>query len=182
MNELATQAANDINTTVDRNSIQNEVDALTSEISRIRSATQFNTMNLLDGSYSGRNLQIGSLVNQSISVTISDMSASSIGVTGLSMSSFDTAGSAISKIQSAIDIVSGQRSALGALYNRLDYTIDNLNTTSENLQAAESRIRDTDIASEMLNYSRNSILAQVGEAMLAQVKRSNKDVLFLLTP
>lgn len=182
MNELATQAASDTNTTVDRNSIQTEVDALTSEISRIRSSTQFNTMNLLDGSYTGKKLQTGSLENQSISLNISDMSSSSIGVTGLSVSSFDSAGSAMTKIQSAIDLVSNQRSALGALYNRLEHTIDNLNTTSENLQAAESRIRDTDIAKEMLTYSKNSIISQVGEALLAQEKKNNKNVLYLLTP
>lgn len=182
MNELATQAATDTNTTTDRNSIQTEVDALTSEISRIRSSTQFNTMDLLDGSYSSKHLQIGSLENQSISLNISDMSASSIGVTGLTVSSFDSAGSAMAKIQSAIDIVSSQRSALGALYNRLEHTIDNLNTTSENLQAAESRIRDTDVAKEMLAYSKNSIINQVGEALLAQDKKTNKNVLYLLTP
>ena len=110
------------------------------------------------------------------------MSSSSIGVTGLSVSSFDSAVSAMTKIQSAIDLVSNQRSALGALYNRLEHTIDNLNTTSENLQAAESRIRDTDIAKEMLTYSKNSIISQVGEALLAQEKKNNKNVLYLLTP
>jgi len=180
MNELATQAANDTNTTVDRNAVQNEVDALTSEISRIRSATQFNTMNLLDGSYSGKNLQIGSLSGQNINITISNMSAASIGVTGLSMSSFDSAGSAMTSIQSAIDIVSSQRSALGALYNRLEHTVANLNTTSENTQSAESRIRDTDMATEMVNYSKNNILAQAGQSMLAQAKSSNQGVLSLL--
>ena len=114
MNELATQAANDTNTTIDRNAIQSEMDALSSEIDRIRSTTQFNTQNLLDGSFSGKNLQIGALSGQNIAISISNMDSSSIGVSGLSVSSFSSAGSAMTKIQSAIDIVSTQRSALGA--------------------------------------------------------------------
>ena len=166
MNELATQAANDTNTSVDRTAIRNEMDQLTSEINRIQSTTQFNTMNLLDGSFSSRNLQVGALSGQTIKISVTKMSASNIGVSGLSVSSNVKAGEAMSKIQLAIQSVSSQRSKLGAIQNRLEHTINNLNTTSENTQAAESRIRDTDMASEMVEYSKNNILQQAGQSML----------------
>lgn len=180
MNELATQAANDANTTIDRTAIQDEINQLTSEIDRIQSTTQFNTMNLLDGSFTGKNLQVGSLSGQKIDIKISNMNSANIGVTGLSMSSFGAAGSAMNSIQSAINSVSTQRSYLGALQNRLEHTIANLDTTAENTQAAESRIRDTDIASEMVEYSKNQILAQAGQSMLAQANQSTQGVLSLL--
>ena len=180
MNELATQAANDTNTSTDRTAIQNEMDQLTSEINRIQSTTQFNTMNLIDGSFSSKNLQVGSLSGQKIEITISNMNASSIGVSGLSVSSFSAAGSAMKSVQSAIDIVSAQRAKLGALQNRLEHTIANLDTASENTQAAESRIRDTDMAKEMVTYSKNNILAQAGQSMLAQANQSTQGVLSLL--
>ena len=180
MNELATQAANDTNTTIDRNSIQLEINALTSEIDRIQSTTQFNTMNLIDGSFSGKNLQVGSLSGQRIEIKISNMNASSLGVSGLQMSSFSAAGAAMKKVQSAIDIVSDQRAYLGALQNRLEHTIANLDTTSENTSAAESRIRDVDMAEEMVTYSNTNILAQAGQSMLAQANQANQGVLSLL--
>ena len=180
MNELATQAANDTNTSVDRTAIKNEMDQLTSEINRIQSTTQFNTMNLLDGSFSSRNLQVGALSGQTIKISVTKMSASNIGVSGLSVSSNVKAGEAMSKIQLAIQSVSSQRSKLGAIQNRLEHTINNLNTTSENTQAAESRIRDTDMASEMVEYSKNNILQQAGQSMLAQANQQNQGVLSLL--
>ena len=180
MNELATQAANDTNTSTDRTAIQQEVDQLTSEINRIQSTTQFNTMNLLDGSFTGKNLQVGSLSGQKIDIAISNMNASSLGVSGLKVSSFDQAGAAMTAIQAAIDTVSTQRSKLGALQNRLEHTINNLDTTAENTQSAESRIRDTDMASEMVQYSKNNILSQAGQSMLAQANQSNQGVLSLL--
>lgn len=180
MNELATQAANDTNTTVDRNAIQKEIDQLASEITRIQSTTQFNTMNLLDGSFTGKGLQVGALANQKISISISNMSASAISVNNLSVSSFSTAGSAMTKIQAAIDMVSEQRSYLGALQNRLEHTISNLDNISENTSAAESRIRDVDMAEEMVEYSKNNILAQAGQSMLAQANQSTQGVLSLL--
>lgn len=180
MNELATQAANDTNTTVDRTAVQQEIDALQSEITRVQSTTQFNTMNLLDGSFTGKNLQVGSLSKQAISISISNMDAGSLGVTGLQMSGYESAGSAMDKIQSAIQQVSTQRSALGALQNRLEHTIANLDTSSENTQSAESRIRDLDMAKEMVTYSKNNILAQAGQSMLAQANQSTQGVLSLL--
>lgn len=180
MNELATQAANDTNTTTDRTALQAEVNQLVSEIDRIQKTTQFNTMNLLDGSFTGKNLQVGALSGQNISISISDMNASSLGVSGLSLKSFGSAGQAMKAFQSAINLVSSQRSTLGALQNRLEHTINNLDTTSENTQAAESRIRDTDMAKEMVEYSKNNILTQAGQSMLAQANQSTQGVLSLL--
>ncbi len=180
MNELATQAANDTNTTTDRTAIQAEIDQLTSEIDRIRSTTQFNTMNLLDGTFTGKKLQIGSLNGQSISISIKNMNSSSLKISGLKVSSFSVAGAAMASIQAAINLVSTQRSTLGALQNRLEHTINNLDATSENTQAAESRIRDVDMAEEMVEYSKNNILAQAGQSMLAQANQSNQGVLSLL--
>ena len=179
MNELATQAASDTNTSIDRTAISAEMDQLTSEINRIQSTTQFNTMNLLDGSFKG-DLQVGSLKGQTISISISKMNAGSIGVSGLKVSSNKVAGEAMSNIQKAIESVSTQRSKLGAIQNRLEHTINNLDTTSENTQAAESRIRDTDMASEMVEYSKNNILQQAGQSMLAQANQQNQGVLSLL--
>ena len=179
MNELATQAASDTNTSVDRTAISAEMDQLTSEINRIQSTTQFNTMNLLDGSFKG-DLQVGSLKGQTISISISKMNAASIGVSGLKVTSNSLAGTAMSSIQKAIESVSTQRSKLGAIQNRLEHTINNLDTTSENTQAAESRIRDTDMASEMVEYSKNNILQQAGQSMLAQANQQNQGVLSLL--
>jgi flagellin len=188
MNELATQAANDTNTSVDRSQIKLEIDQLASEINRISSTTQFNTMNLLDGSFTGKNLQVGALSGQSIQLKISSMSITGLslgnltgtGATSLKVSSFQSAGSTMKLVQAAIDKVSTQRATLGAVQNRLEHTIANLDTTSENTQAAESRIRDTDMAKEMVTYSKNQILAQAGQSMLAQANQSTQGVLSLL--
>ena len=185
MNELATQAANGTNTSVDRSAIRAELDQLTSEINRIQSTTQFNTMNLLDGTFSGAKkqmkLQVGALSGQSIEFSIANMCASKIGLKkDLSVSTFTKAGAYMKSVQNAIEVVSKQRSAMGAIQNRLEHTIANLDTTSENTQSAESRIRDTDMASEMVTYSKNNILAQAGQSMLAQANQSTQGVLSLL--
>ena len=187
MNELATQAANDTNTSVDRDAIKDELVQLTSEIDRIKSTTQFNTMNLLDGSFSAADkkmkLQVGALSGQVIDFNIKTMGATAIGLdktADICVTSFTKAGSYMKKVQTAIENVSKQRSALGAIQNRLEHTIANLDTTSENTQSAESRIRDTDMASEMVTYSKNNILAQAGQSMLAQANQSTQGVLSLL--
>jgi flagellin len=182
MNELATQAANDTNTSTDRSQIDKEMKQLISEIDRIQSTTQFNTMNLLDGKFTNKNLQVGALSGQAITINISDMSSSALSVsaTSIKVSSFSAAGTSMSKIQAAIDQVSTQRANLGALQNRLEHTIANLDTTQENTQAAESRIRDTDMADEMVQYSKNNILAQAGQSMLAQANQSTQGVLSIL--
>lgn len=185
MNELATQAANDTNTSSDRSKIADELQALGSEIDRVAETTQFNTQNLLDGKFSDKKLQVGALAEQTIAINISAMKLSSIGIkastlTASKINSNSGAGTVMSEVQSAIDKVSTQRSKLGALQNRLEHTIRNLDTTSENTSAAESRIRDTDMAKEMVAYSKNNILAQAGQAMLAQANQSTQGVLSLL--
>ena len=180
MNELATQAANDTNTSADRGAIKKEIDALTAEIDRIASTTQFNTMNLLDGKFSGKKLQVGALKDQKISIKIATMNATALSISGLNVNTFTNAGSAMARIQKAISTVSSQRSSLGAVQNRLEHTIANLDTTSENTSAAESRIRDTDMANEMVEYSKNNILAQAGQSMLAQANQATQGVLSLL--
>ena len=272
MNELAVQGANDTNQEIDRDAINEELSALTEELDRISTTTQFNKQNLLDGTFSEKKLQVGANTNQFISVTIGSMNAKAIGIsktilpkksgyfkadglatskygasatirtcvkakaskalgnaltsdgngkfllsgmttaaatsaaargcvqamasrdlnvtlknsvasksfTGARVDDYDIANATISKIQGAINNVSSQRSALGALQNRLEHTIANLDNVSENTQAAESRIRDTDMASEMVEYSKNNILAQAGQSMLAQANQSTQGVLSLL--
>lgn len=271
MNELAVQGANDTNQTIDRDAINEELEALTTELDRISSTTQFNKQNLLDGSFTEKKLQVGANPNQNIEINIGSMNAKAIGLStttlpkqsgyfkasGLEGSKFATsatirtcmkkaaskafskiasdgngafkvdgmkstaatsaaaracimamasrdgkvtlknsvasqtfsgarvdtysiANATISKVQAAINNVSGQRSALGALQNRLEHTIANLDNVAENTQAAESRIRDVDMASEMVEYSKNNILAQAGQSMLAQANQATQGVLNLL--
>ena len=184
MRELTVQAANDTNVTADRTAIKAEQESLTAEITRIASQTQFNTMNLLDGTFSGKelNLQVGANKDQKIGFSISAMNASGLGVDSANnnMATYTAATSFISVIDSAISKVSTQRSNLGAIQNRLEHTIANADNTSENLQAAESRIRDVNMADEMVKYSKSSILQQAGQSMLAQANQSTQGVLSLL--
>ena len=278
MNELAVQGANDTNQGIDRDAINQELSALTEELDRISETTQFNKQSLLDGSFTGKNLQVGANQNQKITINIAAMNAVAIGIkpTGVGGTSgylttnevvknqkvdvdnsaalrgsigklaacnaqvapiysanaagipyfktangtittdsslvrasverlaqcaaqifkvaakdpttvstpnvrdYQQATGTITMVQNAINNVSSQRSALGALQNRLEHTIANLDNVSENTQAAESRIRDTDMASEMVEYSKNNILAQAGQSMLAQANQSNQGVLSLL--
>jgi flagellin len=181
MNELAVKAKNQTNTTEDTKAIQQEINALTSEINRVQSSTQFNNQNLLTGEFSaGRNLQVGANSANTIKIEIKKMSASNIGVGNLSVTSEAGAGSAIDSIKNAIASVSKQRSDLGAVQNRLEHTIKNLDNVVENTTAAESAIRDTDMASAMVEYSKNNILSQAGQSMLAQANQSNQGVLSLL--
>jgi len=182
MRELTVQASNDTNVTADRKAIAQELKALTDELDRISEQTEFNTMKLLDGSFSSKNLQVGANSGQNIAFSIGYMDASSLGVLSVA-SGVGTYGSAtanINKVQSALDKVSEQRSALGALQNRLEHTIANADNTAENLQAAESRIRDVDMAEEMVKYSKDSILQQAAQSMLAQANQSTQGVLSLL--
>ena len=310
MNELAVQGANDTNESIDRDAINQELSQLTDELDRISTTTQFNKQNLLDGTFSSKNLQVGANADQKITISIDNMNAKTLGLrsikgqeqsdvqkgvepttikynnysmtydktatpasnTALAISEFkgqvsnaatekqyalqktdsgsyvykDSAGNAyehassamkadistakeavsnsltadfskyvneqdttaegptvaasfrefdlgapgvgsyakanatITAVQDAINRVSSQRSALGAIQNRLEHTVANLDNVSENTQSAESRIRDTDMASEMVNYSKNNILAQAGQSMLAQANQSTQGVLSLL--
>ena len=180
MNELATQAANDTNTSVDRQSIKDEIKQLNEELDRISSTTQFNKQDLLTGGFSGK-LQVGALEGQTMDVKISlAVSAKGLKVSAVEVSANDKAGAAMQSIQDAIESVSKQRSKLGAIQNRLEHTINNLDTNAENTQAAESRIRDTDMADEMVQYSKNNILSQAGQSMLTQANQQTQGVLSLL--
>ena len=303
MNELAVQGANDTNEGIDRDAINQELNALTDELDRISQTTQFNKQQLLDGSFKDKNLHVGANANQKIAISIQNMNAASLGLKSITttvtndkqqgvkinaveyegmhfsyvstdsastnrvaaisafkaeisgrystalyakqedgtykalvdgktfataseardydisqakaemeneinlnfatylaksmteasaaLSAYSKTGNAcvdnytaandsITAIQAAINRVSSQRSALGALQNRLEHTIANLDNVAENTQAAESRIRDTDMASEMVEYSKNNILAQAGQSMLAQANQSTQGVLSLL--
>ena len=182
MNELAVKAANGTNQSEDRNYIQSEVDALLSEIDRVSQTTTFNERNLLDGSFTSVGLQVGSEGTSAngISMNISAMSASGIGVSGLKVNAASSAKSSISTIKSALTSVNKMRSDIGAIQNRLEHTINNLDNVVENTTSAESQIRDTDMATEMVKYSNNQILAQAGQAMLAQANQTNQGVLSLL--
>jgi len=185
MRELTVQAANDTNVTADRNAIKEEISALTSEINRIASQTEFNTKKLLNGSIgSGKavNLQVGANKDQKIDFTITAMTANALGVSHVQskVNNYANATSQIAVVNSAIETVSKQRSALGAVQNRLEHTIANADNTSENLQAAESRIRDVDMADEMVKHSKNNILQQAAQSMLAQSNQSTQGVLSLL--
>ena len=308
MNELAVQGANDTNESIDRDAINEELSALTSELDRIASTTQFNKQNLLDGSFTSKNLQVGANSDQKLSISIGEMNSKALGlhdiagtttqsqtgkkVTGFTFGKYTTTGTdstaafsdqktaaikslkeaidaakdsagymqqlntatgsayyidannakyetasaamkadvstlkgavsdgitnngatyaktenviankmtvgqattltdpsvkdyasanaTIDAVQKAINSVSSQRSALGALQNRLEHTVANLDNVSENTSSAESRIRDTDMADEMVEYSKNNILAQAGQSMLAQANQSTQGVLSLL--
>ena len=181
MNVLANQASNGTNTSTDRSYLQQEFKALQSEIDRVASTTTFNEKNLLTGSFSDVKLQVGAEAGQFITVKIKSMKAASIGVgTGVSISTSSSAQTAISSVKEALKSVSSMRADLGAVQNRLEHTIKNLDNVVENTTAAESQIRDTDMATEMVAYSNNNILAQAGTSMLAQSNQANQSVLSLL--
>lgn len=210
MRELTVQAANDTNVSADRYSISKEVAALASEIDRIASQTEFNTMKLLNGSFTGKQFQVGANSDQKIAVAIGNITSAALKIAVSDIASnisadysssvgegtlvlpddgenFLTGGatgsaitSLIDKMDMALQFVSAQRSELGAYQNRLEHTIANADNTAENLQAAESRIRDVDMADAMVTYSKDSILQQAAQSMLAQANQSTQSVLSLL--
>ncbi|MFQ9485592.1 MAG: flagellin [Lachnospira sp.] len=185
MSELAVQAANGTNATTDRTALNDEVQQLKTEIQRVGSTTQFNKMNILDGGFSAgtkKALQVGANANQTISIAISALKSvvGSSLIGDLKISTATNAQSAITTVQSSIEKLSTLRSKLGAVQNRLEHTVANLDNISENTQSAESRIRDTDMAEEMVQYSKNNILQQAGQSMLAQANQANQGVLSLL--
>ena len=179
MRELAVQAASDTNTETDRAELQKEVDQLVEELTRIAENTEFNTQNLLGGEFNAT-FHIGANEGQNIEISIGDMSAEGLGVANIDISEQSTADAAITTINNAIETVSGERAKLGAVQNRLEHTINNLGASAENLQAAESRIRDTDMAKEMMEFTKNNILTQAAQAMLAQANQVPQGVLQLL--
>jgi flagellin len=210
MRELAVQSANDTNVSIDRNAVQGEMNQLTAEISRIGNTTEFNTQKILNGGSNNTKsgtlattLQIGANSGQTFKMQINDMRALALGLASttsagsasssltdktagstneyaLNVGSAGAASQAITKINTAINTVSTERAKLGAYQNRLEHTIANLNTSSENLSASESRIRDVDMAKEMMNFSKNNILQQAAQSMLAQANQQPQGVLNLL--
>lgn len=179
MRELAVQAATDTNTNDDRAELQKEVTALIAELDRIGNDTEFNTQKLLDGTLTAT-IHIGANQDQALAITISTMTSEGLGVSAVDISNQTGANTAISTIDAGIKKLSTQRSQLGAWQNRLEHTISNLNNAAENLQAAESRIRDLDMAEEIMAFTKNSILQQAATAMLAQANMAPQSVLQLL--
>lgn len=194
--ELAVQSSNGIYSAEDRMQIQVEVSSLIAEIDRVASAAQFNGMNMLTGRFArptGENvvtasmwLHIGANMDQRTQVYIGTMSAMALGLrnvgdeTIMSLEGPDDANRAIGTLDEALKKINKQRADLGAYQNRLDMTIKGLNVGAENLQASESRIRDTDMANEMVEFTKDQVLSQAGTAMLAQANQSSQNVLSLL--
>jgi flagellin len=196
LRELAVQSSNGIYSAEDRMQIQVEVSQLVDEVDRIASHAQFNGLNLLTGRFArdgGENsvtgsmwLHIGSNMDQRVQVYIGTMTSKALGVrnvgdnTIISMDSPDGSNRAIGTLDQALKKVNKQRADLGAYQNRLEHAVKGIDVGAENLQAAESRIRDADMANEMVNYTKNRILAQAGNAMLAQANQKTQQVLQLL--
>jgi len=196
LRELAVQASNGVYTAEDRMQIQVEVSQLVDELDRIASHAQFNGLNLLTGRFareSGENIVTGSMwfhiganMDQRVQVFIGTMTAKALGVRNigdgsiLSLESPDGSNRAIGTLDAALKKVNKQRADLGAYQNRLEHAIRGIDVGAENVQAAESRIRDADMANEMVQYTKNTILAQAGNAMLAQANQKTQQVLQLL--
>jgi flagellin len=184
MRDLAVQAANGTLTDTQRANLDQEAQSLLAEINRVSSDTEFNGLKILSGSVSTAacavTLQIGADGGQTIAFTVATMDTSTLGVNGLAVSTAASASAAIASIDAAITTVNQARANMGAIQNRLEQTISRLNLTAENLQAAESRIRDADMAAEMISFTKSQILQQSGTAMLAQANQAPQSVLSLL--
>ncbi len=179
MNELSVKAANGTYTTVQTQYIADEINQLNSEIDRIATTTKFNDQTVLDNT-SSFTFQVGNESGETMTVAMKSMKKTDIGLSDQTWSAAGAASSYITTIKTAMEKVASHRSALGAVQNRLEHTINNLDNIVENTTAAESRIRDTDMAKSMVTYSNNQILAQAGQAMLAQANQTNQGVLSLL--
>ena len=192
INELSVKGENATLTTLDRQYIGSEVNQLMSEIDRVKNTTTFNEQNLLDGSFTGKGLQVGAESNQHIDISIDTIAVSQLfstdsaavtkmyvknNLSTLSVSDFQKLNAGC---KDAIKQIATKRSDLGAVQNRLEHTINNLDNVVENTTSAESAIRDTDMATEMVKFANNNILAQAGQAMLAQANQSIQGVLSLL--
>jgi flagellin len=182
--DLAVQASNGTLTDAQRTNLDTEVQQVLTEIGKTGTDTEFNGLKILAGSVataaSAVTLQVGANASQNIAFTIGTVSTSDLGISGIAVSTAASATAAIASLDAAISTVTTSRANLGAIQNRLEHTINRLGMTSENLQAAESRIRDADMASEMIDFTKNQILQQSGMAMLAQANQSPQSVLSLL--
>ncbi len=179
LNELATQAANGTYQSSDLDNIQSEVTSLLAEVDNIANNTKFNGKALIAAAGSAT-LQIGTTSSETMSITLSGATTTSLAINGINLGSMASARAALATIKTAIGTVSTNRASLGAYQNRLEHTINNLGTTSENLSAANSRIRDVDMASEMSEFTKNQVLNQAGVAMLAQANQAPQSILKLL--
>lgn len=176
---LAVQSANGTYLDDDRALIEQEVDQLQAEIDRIAQQTEFNGQSVLNADGTTK-FQVGNKADQTISVTMAKMDSTEIGVGTITLLTSGDARTALDSIEKAINKVSSHRANLGAVQNRLEHTIASTDTTAENLQASESRIRDTDMAKEMMEYTKSNILTQAAQSMLAQANSAPNSVLQLL--
>lgn len=196
LRELAVQAATDTNTLEDRKAIQREVNELIDAIDEIANNTEFNATKILDSSFSGK-IHIGANQDQNMDISITSMKSADLGIAGGQtladlkvdnldddttggVLTYDDANSAIGVIDGAIKQVSNERAMLGAIQNRLEHSIANLNSSAENLQASESRIRDLDMEEEFMEFVKNTILQQAATSMLAHANMAPQSVLQLL--
>lgn len=179
MRELSVQGANDTNTADERTKIQAEITQLSGEITRISETTAFNGKKLLNATGTVT-LQVGANSGQTIAIGLTTLSATALTVNALTVGTAAAANSAIEAIDTALEVVNTARATIGAQQNRLEYTQNNLTTSSENLTAAESRIRDVDVAKEMVNLSKLNILQQASQAMISQANQQPQGVLQLL--
>jgi flagellin len=188
MRELAVQSSNDTYTDADRNELQAEVKQLQSELTRIGNTTEFNTKALLNGSAGGAGDELGDAImtqtgansGQNMFLGIGDMRAGALGVEGVNVGTRNGAAAAIATLDSAIEAVSHQRGTLGAVQNGLEHTVRSIDVAAENTQAAESRIRDADMAKAVLENTRNNIMRQASLAMAAQANQKQQNVMSLL--
>ncbi len=183
--DLTVQAGNDSNNAAARTNIKTEIDALGDELTRIGTATNFNGTKLLDGSASALTFQVGASDQATESQVVVDLSSADVGAIGTAIKALDVSSAAnaltsITTVDTNISTVSTERAKLGASQNRFEHTINSVNVAVENLSASESRIRDTDMAAEMMNFTRSQILSQAGTAMLAQANQAPQSVLKLL--
>ena len=185
MRELAVQAISDTNTTDDRGHLDKEVSQLKMEIDDIARATEFNTMKLLNGEGTfgqgtGGTIQTGANPTQTMDIFINTVTTGGLGVSGTQVDNASNADLALTAIDAAVESISAFRAELGAYQNRLEYKIQNLDNAAENMAAAESRIRDADMAKSMTEFTKNNILFQASTAMLAQANALPQSVLQLL--
>ena len=180
MTTLATQSANGTYNSVARGNIQKEMDALIAEIDRIANNTNFNKVYPMSAGGNDMTFQIGPSSGETLTVVTSQMTSTGLGVASLDLSKQDDSNLAIDTINAAIDKVSAFRADLGAAQNRLEHTIANLDVTSENITAAESRVRDTDMADEITAFTKNNILLQAAQSMLSQSNAVPQGVLSML--
>jgi len=188
MRSIAVQAVNDTNSSSDRTSLNNEISKLQAEITRISDTTTFNDKNLINGTMTNSQFQVGHKEGQTISVALNNMDATAIGtsstvtvaVGSVAVTSVSDAGVAISSIDVALATIGAERAKLGAFQNRLQHAVNNMTNMSANTSAARSQVADADYAAESSSLAKNQILQQAGTAMLAQANASAQTVLSLL--